>query len=265
MLAQSTLKRLGLVFAVSLALVLLVAGIALAEPRIKTNGCRTYDTNRVDPIAFAQHLHNQFGNTSTTNGSTGTSLFNNKSTSCGVDWFTSAGWFPVERYESVSRTTVYYRAPGDQRQVKAIPTGLQLLGTDQKYNCTASGSGTFEDTPPYGCRGNWTTQVAFPDCWNQKSLEETTTVYSNNGRCPSTHPYRIPKITYLIQHDNADGKVPKPLVVSGGVDTWEPYTAMHADYFAANQSVFNDRLIDLCLRNAPDSVTVAHSSCGTGP
>jgi hypothetical protein len=37
---------------------------------------------------------------------------------------------------------------------------------------------------------------------------------------------------------------------------------MHADYLAANQPVFNDRLIDLCLRNAPDSVTSAHPDCG---
>jgi hypothetical protein len=37
---------------------------------------------------------------------------------------------------------------------------------------------------------------------------------------------------------------------------------MHADYFAANQSVFNNELLDLCLRDAPDSVTVADPTCG---
>jgi hypothetical protein len=38
--------------------------------------------------------------------------------------------------------------------------------------------------------------------------------------CPSTHPYRIPK------------------------DAWEDHSFMHADYFAANQPVFNDELLD---------------------
>ena len=77
-----------------------------------------------------------------------------------------------------------------------------------------------------------------------------------------SNPYLI---NYLIQHENADGVVPNPLTVSAGVDSWEDYTHMHADYFAAHQSEFNNELLDLCLRNAPDSVTVAHPRCGEGP
>jgi Domain of unknown function (DUF1996) len=256
----------GVLLLVLLLAVLLgpLAARADAEPRLKT-GCTIYATNRVDPIAFAQHLHHQFGNTSTTNQSTGTSLFNNRSTSCRDSWFTSAGWFPVERYEPVSRVAVYYRAPGDQRQIRSIPTGLQLLATDQMYSCGSTAEGVFQVTPPYRCTQDFNTRVIFPDCWNRRSLEETTMVMSNNGVCPSTHPYRIPQISFLIQHDNVDGRVANPLVVSGGVNTWEPYTAMHGDYFAANQSVFNNVLLDLCLRNAPDSVTIADPRCGLGP
>jgi hypothetical protein len=216
----------------------------------------------VDPIAFSRHLHYQFGNTSTTNTSTGTSLFNNRTTSCFDSWFTSAGWFPVERYEPVSRVAVYYRGPGDQRQIKAIPTGLQLLATDQEYTCN---DGPFQATPPYRCTGRWSTRIIFPDCWNRSSLEETTMVSSNSrGQCPSTHPYRIPKINYLVQHKNTDGRVPNPLVVSAGVDAWEDWSFMHGDYLAANQSVFNNTLLDLCIRNAPDSVTIADPRCGEG-
>jgi len=260
------LWRISGVLLLVLLLAVLLAARADAEPRLKT-GCTIYDTNRVDPIAFAQHLHHQFGNTSTTNTSTGTSLFNNKSTSCRDSWFTSAGWFPVERYEPVSRVAVYYRAPGDQTKIRAIPTGIQLLATEQKYLCGNAGETVFQfqDTPPYRCTQDFNTRVIFPDCWNRRSLEETATVMSNNGVCPSTHPYRIPQISFLIQHDNADGRVANPLVVSGGVNTWEPYTAMHGDYFAANQSVFNNELLDLCLRNAPDSVTIADPRCGLGP
>ncbi len=243
--------RLVLAVALSLALALVVegtalAGEALAEPRIKTEGCKVYATNQVDSIAGADHLHNQFGNTSTTDDSSGESLFANKETSCATDWFTSAAWFPVERGEPVSGISTYYRAPGNQ-PVEEIPQGLQLLGEEVMYNCTSSGAGSFEETPPYGCRGEWTTRVVFPDCWNEDSLEEMTMTSSNNGSCPSTHPYRIPEISFLIRHDNADGEVTEPLTVSGGVNTWEPYTEMHADYFAALQPAF-EPLVDRCLR-----------------
>jgi len=249
--------------AVLLAVLLagLLAARADAQPQIKVN-CDVHATNRVDPIALSKHLHHQIGNTSTTNSSTGDSLLNNRGTSCDEGWFTSAGWFPVERNESVKGVNVYYRAPGDQTKIKAIPKGLQLLATEQRYNCN---EGPFRDTPPYGCRTNWGTMINFPDCINTSRLanESTNAVYSrNNGVCPRTHPYRIPKIAYLVTHGNANDAVPKPLKVSAGVNEWHRYTFMHADYFAANQPVFNNKLLDLCLRDAPDRVTVASPKCG---
>jgi hypothetical protein len=246
-----------------LLLAVLFAAPADAEPRIKVSGCEVYDTNYVDPIAFTDHLHRHFGNTSTTNRSTGESLFDNKRTSCNEDWFTSAGWFPVERGEPVLAVAVYYRAPGDQTEVRDIPKGLQLLATDQEYSCNG---GSFRDTPPYGCAREWQTRVIFPDCWDKRSLQEGHTVYSTpGGECPSTHPYRIPRINYLIRHPNTDGVVSNPLRVSAGADAWEHWRFMHGDYFAANQAVFNRTLLDLCLRDAPDSVTVADPRCGEGP
>ena len=126
-----------------------------------------------------------------------------------------------------------------------IPTGLQLIAHEQRYNCN---EGPFQITPPYGCRGDWNTRLIFPDCWNQASLQENTTVYSRNGVCPRSHPYRIPLISYLVQHDNADRRVSSPLLVSSGAGTWANYTFMHGDYLAANQPIFNT-LLDTCLRN----------------
>jgi Domain of unknown function (DUF1996) len=260
---EGYVRRIGGALLLVVLLVVLCAAPADAQPRIKVSGCTIYATNYVDPIAFTDHLHHQFGNTSTTNMSTGQSLFNNRTTSCNEAWFTSAGWFPVERGEPIFKVAVYYRAPGDQTKVRAIPTGLQLLATDQEYNCN---EGPFRDTPPYGCAGEWSTRVIFPDCWNQRSLEETSAVYgSPRGECPSTHPYRIPRINYLIRHANTDGVVSNPLRVSAGVNAWADWSFMHGDYFAANQSLFNNVLLDLCLRNAPDSVTVADPRCGPGP
>lgn len=241
--------RFAAVLLLTLALAALFAAAARAEPQIKVH-CEVYDTNRVDPIAYSAHLHHQFGNTSTTNQSTGDSLFANDRTSCDQGWFTSAGWFPVERKEPVAGVNVYYRAPGNQKAVRPIPKGLQLLAHDQEYSCN---EGPFRSRPVYDCRGNFGTRLIFPDCWNQKSLQETSTVPSNaRGQCPATHPYRIPKINFLHMHKNANGRVAKPLRVSAGVDSWESWRSMHGDYFAANRPKLNNELLDLCLRNAPD-------------
>jgi hypothetical protein len=267
--ARAWLAPLGVAVLLALLLAMLgpLAARAGAEPRIKVSGCKVYATNRVDPIAFTQHLHHHFGSTSTTNQSTANSLMANTDSSCDDDeaWYTSAGWFPVERNEPVTRVSVYYRAPGDQTQVKAIPKGLQLLASDQAYRCNNTASEEpWQDTPPYNCKTKWDTDVIFPDCININRLadESTNAVSSNNGVCPSTHPYRIPKIRYLLMHDNVDGVVPNPLQVSAGVNSWESWRSMHGDYLAANQRVFNRELLDLCLRDAPDSVTVADARCG---
>ena len=237
----------GVMLLMLLLAALFAARPADAEPRIKVSGCNVYATNRVDPIAFSQHLHHHFGNTTTTNSSTGTSLVAANKTSCKASWFTSAGWFPVARdvpLLSKNQVAVYYRAPGDQKQVRAIPTGLGIISQEVHFNSADL------------------VTVTFPDCWDQKSLIPANMVKSRNGTCPSTHPYRIPRIFYLIRYD---GTVTNETLVSTGVDSWGAYgSTMHADYFAANQPDFNDRLIDLCLRNASDSVTVAHPDCGKG-
>jgi hypothetical protein len=248
----------GVLLLAVLIAVLLAARPADANPRIKVSGCNVYATNRVDPIAFSQHLHNHFGNPNTLvtgNTTTGQSLLVANQTSCKALWFTSAGWFPVAQnvpLVSKNQVAVYYRAPGDQRQVQDIPTGLKIVA--HEVHIKSGGS---------------LVTVTFPDCVqvdaNGRPLLDSANhsshmVKSRNGVCPSTHPYRIPRIFYLIRYN---GTVTSQTMVSSGVDSWVPFgSEMHADYLAANQPVLNERLIDLCLRNAPDSVTSAHPDCG---
>src|SRR5918995_3542156 len=123
--------RMGGALVLSVLLsVLLAARPAEAEPRIKVSGCDVYATNQVDPIAGSDHVHNQFGNTTTTNNSTGRSLLAANKTSCKEPWFTSAAWFPVAQkvpLVSKNQVAVYYRAPGDRTKVSNIPTGLKIV------------------------------------------------------------------------------------------------------------------------------------------
>jgi hypothetical protein len=233
--------------------VLLAARPADANPRIKVSGCNVYGPNTYDPIMGTDHLHFHFGNTKTTNSSTGKSLVFANSTSCKAPWFTSAAWFPEASVPLVSKNqvAVYYRAPGDQTKVQDIPTGLGIVADEVHLNSAGS-----------------TVTVTFPDCWDGDTNDlnydvnkrPANMVKSRNGVCPSTHRYRIPRIFYLIRYN---GTITSRTTVSSGDGEWAPFgSEMHADYLAANQPVFNDRLIDLCLRNAPDSVDSAHPDCG---
>jgi hypothetical protein len=264
-------------------------GGAGETPRAKAH-CEVYATNRIDPIARAQHLHRQFGNTSTTNESTGAGLEAANVTSCKVSWLTSAAWFPAEAdgdnpggtIKTVKGVNVYYRGFDDERLVQNIPTGVQLLTPDQKYGCVGSlGEGGFQDSPVYNCQGSgWTSRSIFPDCLDlRRPLEESVNlVESNNDSvCPASHPYRIPKINHLISHDTP---VPNPLVVSIGTDQWGDWSLMHGDYLTALQPEFNrnvdkngdgtiqeateESLIQYCIREGRGQQT-GPERCGNEP
>ncbi len=223
--------------------VLLAARPADASTRILIR-CTVYDTNRVDPIfPTTEHLHHHFGNTTTTDASTGESLKARGSTSCDKSWFTSAGWFPVARdaggrfvpLAPRNQVIVYYRNPGGN-DLQPIPTGLGLFTKDIKIKSS----------------GDRVT-LTFPDCLDpsqldgsQEALKTVSTVRSRQGNCPSEFSYRIPRVSYVIRYS---GTITSLTEVSSGVDEWAPFrTEMHADYLAANQDVFNNQLIDRCLR-----------------
>jgi hypothetical protein len=251
--------------------VLLAARPADASTRIKLN-CDVYATNRFDPIVVGSgHLHNQHGNRETNDFSTGKSLMDpppsTPETSCTFPWWTSAGWFPVVRdpqgrvvplVSGTKEVVVYYRAPGDPTKVQPIPTGLQLLTNDWKFQDGNGGVATSSDR----------ITLLFPDCWdgNRASLLDdippgdpdrvspSNMVASRNGVCPSTHPYRIPRLSFVFRYTRA---INSQFQVSSGVDAWAPFSTMHADYLAANQPVFNDQLIQRCLRRGTSSIDPA--------
>jgi hypothetical protein len=216
--------------------VLLAARPADASTRIQIR-CTVYDRNMEDPIFFTEHLHDHIGNTTTTDSSTGESLKAANETSCDKPWFTSAGWFPVARdpggrfvpLAPRNQVIVYYRNPGDATDLRPIPTGLGIFTNDIKIKSS----------------GDRVT-LTFPDCWNERSLKPADMVRSRQGNCPSEYSYRIPRVSYVIRYS---GTITSETQVSAGVDEWAPFrSGMHADYLAANQDVFNEELIDRCLR-----------------
>jgi Domain of unknown function (DUF1996) len=273
--------------AASLALLLAPPATDRSEAASVRVSCDIYATNRVDPIVLGSgHLHDQIGNLSTSDSSTYESLHASKATSCDGAFWTNAGWFPVEQNEPVSGVDVYYRGPGNQRQIHDIPDGLQMVAHGAKYNCGAGplNPSPFQSSPVYSCTQNWGTSVTFPACYDGSgALTPEHTIYGpNRTSCPSGYT-RLPEVNYLVMHKNLDGKVPMPLMVSAGVDTWESYTSMHADYFFAAQDEFQKdvdlngdgtiqrkaggynetNLLDLCVRQAPDALAYNNERCRT--
>ena len=128
-----------------------------------------------------------------------------------------------------NQVIVYYRNPGDATDLQPIPTGLGIFTNDIKIKSS----------------GDRVT-LTFPDCWNERSLKPADMVSSRQGNCPSEYSYRIPRVSYVIRYS---GTITSETQVSAGVDEWAPFrSGMHADYLAANQDVFNEQLIDRCLR-----------------
>jgi hypothetical protein len=247
--------RTGVALVLALLAALLIASRAEADSRIRAGSCDIYDINKVDPIAFASHLHEHWGNPNLTQDSTGEQLKTEGETTCSSpdsDWMTSAAWFPSPRDFDAQKATIYYRDPGDI-DVNPMPTGLKLLAHETIH------------------KGDLTT-MEFPNCLKTDgvgrplldSSDHESHAYDANARaCPRSHPYRIPQISYLLHWPR---NFTTSTQVSIGNDQWGPAGEhMHADYFAGNQPEFNDRLIDLCLNDVRNSVDVAHPDCGPEP
>src|SRR5919107_1871226 len=162
----------------------------------------------------------------------------------------------MEQNEPVANAIVYYRGPEDaDSQIVDMPRGMELIGKNFAgngfdevwYTCGSSpGDATpAQATPPYNCKKNGSTQIRFSRCWDGIGIQHTHVVYGPTRQtCPSTHPYKLPEINYLIRHPNLDGRAPIPLVVSGDDGAWLPYTSKHADYFFAAQDEFT-KAVDL--------------------
>ena len=251
----SSFWRTGVALALALLAALLIASRAEADSRIRAGSCDIYAINRVDPIAFSSHDHEQWGNPALTQSSTGEQLKASAKTTCsspGSGWMTSAAWFPTPQPFNAEKATIYYRDPGDIK-VNPVPTGLKLISHEAIFK-------------------NSLTTMHFPNCLAvdgvgrpllDSSDHESHAVDANSRACPRSHPYRIPRISYLLHWPRS---LSSSTPVSIGSSQWGPAGEhMHADYFGANQDVFNDRLIDLCLNDVRNSVDVAHPDCGPEP
>jgi hypothetical protein len=258
---MSLTKRLSLgcmAVIAALLLALTVADPTFANSRIRAGQCDVYQTVALDPIAKTTHLHHFIMGAVLSNNDTGLNYKSRAFSSCRSEdnWATSGGWYPKAQTFDSYKSVVYYRDPGNIL-VRPIPTDLRMLSTKVIY------------------KGRLTT-VNFGNCLQVDaignpildSVDHRSHIEEKNANaCDSSHPYRIPDISYLISWN---GNLTASTPVSHGTGQYIAGT-FHADYHAGVQDEFNFQtsagraLIDLCLNDVPLSVDVASPRCGVGP
>lgn len=247
-----------------------------------------------DPIVFpgqpgASHLHDFFGNVTTSANSTRETLLLG-STTCG-DWDDTAGyWSPAGYLSGVQITPllqrIYYFGAANL-SVETIPADLKMIAGNKNaasaadnphvsWNC--GGSENTPNTPlsthPYDCRQYQGTMpvvdgvvgwVDFPECWDGVHLDSTDHIshmaYKEGGGCPAGFPHMIPQLRLRVHFgiwDPCNGATPcgptdpdsnVKLTLSSGA-----YYTLHADFWNTWKQGALDDLVKNCLD--------AHVQCG---
>lgn len=220
-----------------------------------------------DPIVApgrpgAAHLHDFFGNRSTSAASTYESL-RDAATTCRRSADGAAYWVPTlftgdGSAVRPSRAQIYYRGHRhrDPGAVRAFPADLRVIAgraaaTEPQplsvvnWNC-GSGSGVkAQQAPPMCPEGHeLRLQVRFPECWDGARLDSpdhaSHLAYAARGRCPASHPVAVPQIVLNIRYGIRDGR-------GATLSSGPPHTA-HADFLNAWDQDELERLTRVCIR-----------------
>jgi hypothetical protein len=217
-----------------------------------------------DPIVFpglagASHMHSFVGNRGVTAKTQAADLTKFTATTCKPVQDHSAYWVPT-LYDNATgkavETTgfrVYYRSiRSSSTGMMPVPNGLRIIAGDAKqqqptprgatgqFYCAFYGPGDLDGVARSG-NGNWPIcgepatlhfMMQFPDCWDGAHLDSPNhkdhMAFGNGSGCPSSHPVRIPAITFDIQY-GAKGS-PAGYYLSSGKEL-KSASSMHGDAF----------------------------------
>jgi hypothetical protein len=230
-----------------------------AVPNFPVN-CASGQVNNVDPIvmpgmAAMSHYHQFFGNRSTNENSTFTSLRANRATTCAPATDASAYWVPQLWRGSVAinpkNVTIVYSKSVTNRLVPH-PGGLMLIAGNSKATAAqdlnvvswycSNAPRDVASTPPLCARtADLIADIRFPECWNGKDLDsadhKSHVTYAVNRVCaPGT--VALPRIDMLVRYP-AQANVAELAMSSGSI------YSMHADFFNAWDPAAFARLVGL--------------------
>jgi hypothetical protein len=263
--------------------------------------CAYSHMNFDDAIVFPNqpgrsHLHMYFGNTLANAGTTSPSTLrvpNARSTCRGGTANLSAYWTPAlidTRNGTPLRPTdemdVYYKSGyGGVRpeQVRSIPKGLKLLagiatstrGQGRQvgqWGCSAESEYHFHDSIPACPAGaQLTMEVGFPQCLQVDaagrplvdSADHRSHAAYPDGGCPTSHPYAIPQVTFVVKWKIPAGANSSQLRLSSDMYSGGPGGySLHGDYLEGWDDPVRDQFVANCSSKRLD----CHSNLlGVGP
>ena len=219
-----------------------------------------------DPVVFpgqtgASHAHLYWGNTGADANSTARSLQETGNSSCeGGTTNRSAYWMPAlfnENDEAVIPESifVYYKSFGgagfDRSTIRPIPAGLEMLATDEVQG---GGSWAFRIGEH---DGDTEAMIRFPECLavlgNGEPILSSSdnishlsyaTIHSAPSGCPSSHPYRIPTVSYIVRFGVPVGS---GWYLASDESTATKGQSLHADYVAAWDAGTMDQLVECTI------------------
>ena len=184
--------------------------------------------NNDDPIRFPRqpgrsHNHTYIGNRNV-NAVTTAETLRGGETTCDVEEDASTYWVPTVYVGAEAITPlaglVYYTKHVSGALV-APPPGLKLVAGNPaarrgqskeivSWSCGGiDGSPRFAMLPSCGPDDALELEVKFQNCWNGRNVDSANhkrhVAYSKAGRCPSTHPVRLPTITLVLLYPPVRG------------------------------------------------------------
>jgi hypothetical protein len=222
-----------------------------------------------DPIVYpgqpgAAHMHQFIGNPSTNAYSTFESMrAAQANVKCELHNDTGGYWVPTLYKPDGTRVPVnqaffYYRGPAGVAQ---IPQGLKMLAggntlqppkpdaAQKSLSWACSDSAPFYTQPPDCTSVNALIRahISFPSCWDGVNLDSwdhrSHMTYPTSGICPSTHPVRIPKISFHVIYALKNGKgtyLSSDHGAPGG-------TTLHADFWNTWDQVVLQKAVTKCI------------------
>lgn len=239
-----------------------------------------------DPIVFpgqagASHMHSFYGAKGVThNTTTASQLLSEESSQCGsyfdkVDL--SAYWIPTlykdgkAQYNDQGKHQLrayYQRAGGPDGTPVAqfFPRGLKMIAGDMhattpqsnvsyvcaKTNDTGNQRGGTAGFISCASDETFIAKLTFPDCWDGKNLDSANhkshMAFSSGSRgsCPSTHPVKLPRLTFESWYFDVNGPASSLSWASGGAYTF------HGDVISAWDTTAGANLVNQCINKAFD-------------
>ena len=232
-----------------------------------------------DPIVYpgepgAAHMHQFIGNPSTNAFSTFDSMRAAQAkVKCELHNDTGGYWVPTLHKPDgtlvpVKQAFFYYRGPKGVAQIPFSagppPQGLKMIAGGNTLNppkpdmaqrslsWSCVDSGPFYTQPPDCTSVNklFRAHIHFPSCWNGWQLDSSDhrshMAYLTNGTCPSTHPVRIPKISFHVVYSLKNGKGTY-LSSDHEVPGAPAGTALHADFWNTWDQAVLQKAVTKCI------------------